>query len=130
MVVSLNDGLDRQIRPGSTQSIRSEFTPIQKGRVTRVEAGTSSAWVICPDINEGAELGPFPCMRPLAKSTLDITTGTVDSSTVVTNAVLNNSSPATGDSSLFELPVVGTNVVIVFSNNSLDEGIVIGRLPW
>jgi hypothetical protein len=71
----------------------------------------------------------FPVTTPV-KQTLTTTSGTVSGSSVVTSVSL--SATTTDISGVYSqtltLPAVGTRVLVVLLNDSLDEGVIVGSL--
>lgn len=136
MAVAINDGFDNIQRPNSTQSVEAEFSHIQFGVVTRIATGSNAAFVKLPLLNENAEVGPYPCLQPFTydvstpvKQTLNVTTGTVDSTTVVTAVSLSNTTTnIDGVYGSLNLPAVNDRVLVVLVNGSLDDGVIVGKL--
>ena len=96
-----------------------------------------TGFVKVPALNNEAQLGPykfmahftFPVTTPI-QQTLTTTTGTVNSTSVVTGVSL--SATTTSISGVYNaslsLPDVGTRVLVVLLNGSLDEGVIVGSI--
>jgi hypothetical protein len=136
MAVAINDGFDNIQRPDSTQGVDVQFSHVQFGVVTRIATGSNAAFVKLPLLNENAEVGPFPCLQPFTnavstpvRQTLDVTTGTVDSTTVVTAVSLSSTTTSiNGVYGTLNLPAVNDRVLVVLVNGSLDDGVIVGKL--
>lgn len=136
MAVAINDGFDNLKRPASTQRVEVEFSHVQLGVVTRLAAGSNAAFVKLPLLNENAELGPYPCLQPFTnqvttpvRQTLNVTTGTVDSTSVVTGVSLSSTTTSiSGVYGSLNLPAVNDRVLVVLANGSLDDGVIVGKL--
>lgn len=137
MVVSLNDGFQNFQRSGSLQTVNEQFSSIHVGIVTAVGASTNTVFVRIPGLNENAALGPFKCMQPFTnvvetavRQTVTTTSGSdPDGGTFLTSASLSaTTTDLEGVYGSLNLPDVNDRVVVLIVNNSLDEGVVIGKL--
>ena len=107
------------------------------GILTAKNNSDKTGFVKVPALNNEAQLGPykfmahftFPVTTPI-QQTLTTTTGTVDSTSVVTGVSL--SATTTSISGVYNtslnLPNVGTRVLVVLLNGSLDEGVIVGSI--
>lgn len=122
--------------PESLANSNAEIAPIHIGIVTNVDAGTNSVFVRIPNLNQKSEFGPYPCLQPFTnqvetpvRQTLNVGTGTVDSTTVVTSVSLSSTTTnIAGVYGSLNLPGVGDRVLVVFVNFSIDDGVVVGKL--
>jgi hypothetical protein len=135
--MSISDGFDYTLRRSESLARNiDEISALHIGVVTAVSSSNGTVFVRMPAINETAALGPYRCMQPFnnavttpVKQTLSVTTGTVDGTSVVTDVSLSASTTSlSGVYGALVLPVVGDRVVVLLVNNSLDEGVVIGKL--
>lgn len=132
MVVARNDGFDNLQRTQSTQGVDAQFSHVQIGFVTRVDAGTGTAFVKMPFVNENAELGPYKCLQPFTnavttpvKQTLSVTTA----DGYVTSVSLSNTTTSiSGVYGALNLPTTNDKVLVVLMNGSLDDGVIVGKL--
>ena len=131
------DSMDGMDRAESAAQTSADFSSIHVGVLTAYGATGVTGFVKIPALNNEAQLGPytfmahftFPVTTPV-KQTLTTTTGTVSSTTVVTSAVLSATTTNISGvySSTLTLPAVGTRVLVVLLNGSLDEGVIVGSL--
>lgn len=135
--MSFDDGFDFLLRrEDSLASNRGSVSSLHVGIVTAVNSGTKTAFVRIPALNESAALGPYICIQPFTtqvetpvKQTLNVTTGTADGVSVVTGVSLSSTTTdIQGVYGVRNLPSVGDRVVVLLINDSLDEGVVIGKL--
>lgn len=129
--------MDNMDRADSAAPKFSNFSSIHVGILTAKNSGNRTGFVRIPALNDEAQLGPFvfmahfsfPVTTPV-KQTLTTTTGTVSGTSVVTSASL--SSTTTSISGVYSsnptLPDIGTRVLVVLLNGSLDEGVIVGSL--
>lgn len=136
-VVNPYDGFEVFQRNGSLQGNSSQMSSIHMGIVTRVVSATNNAFVRIPAINDGAELGPYQCLQPFTnevetpvKQTLTVTTGTADPGvSVVTGVSLSaTTTNLEGQYGSLNLPSVGNRVLVILINDSLDQGVIVGKL--
>jgi hypothetical protein len=135
-VVNMNDGMGIFQRADSLQRNDSRGSSIHIGIVTAVSSSTNTAFVRIPAINDGAELGPYKCLELFTRSvetpvkqTLSVTTGTADGVTVVTSVALSSTTTdIQGVYGNLNLPSVGQRVLVVLINDSLDQGVLVGKL--
>lgn len=137
MVVNINDGLARFQRVGSTQSGGSELPHIHLGIVTKVLASSRSAYVRIQGINPTAELGPYKVMQHFQNPVTTNVKQTIvtssasdpDGGSFLTSADLSASTtPLSGSYGTLSLPTIGSRVLVVLLNGSLDEGAILGYL--
>lgn len=134
----MEDGFDYTIRrPDSLALNQDSVSSLHIGIVTAVSAGTETVFVRIPAINESAALGPYRCMQAFdravttaVKQTINTTSASdPDGGTFLTGASLSSTTTnLTGVFGSLILPVVGDRVVVLLVNDSLDEGVVIGKL--
>lgn len=131
------DGLDGMQRADSSQMTNASFSSIHIGVVTATDEGTKTGFVLIPALNQSAQLGPFKFMEPFTlpvqtpvKQTLTTTSAVVSGTTVLTGASLSNTTTNLSGaySASLTLPAVGTRVLVVFLNDSLDEGVIVGKI--
>lgn len=136
MVVKNDDGFDRVQRPGSLQGVREGFSNIHIGVITATNGANKTAYVKIPAINDSAELGPYSVMQAFTvpatvstKQTLSTSSAVVDGTSVLTSASLGGSTANNVNySSSLNMPSIGTRVLVVLINESLDEGVIVGKL--
>lgn len=136
MVINLNDGMGVFQRPDSLQRNEPRSSSIHIGIVTAVSAATNTAFVRIPSINDGAELGPYKCLELFTrivqtpvKQTLTTTSATVSGTSVLTSATLSSTTTnLQGVYGNLNLPDVGQRVLVVLINDSLDQGVLVGKL--
>lgn len=134
----MEDGFDFLLSRQESLSLNREtISSLHIGVVTAVASATRNAFVRIPSLNNNAELGPYRCMQPFTnavtspvKQTLNVSTGTADPGvSVVTGVSLSATTTSiSGVYGSLNLPVVGDRVVVLLVNDSLDEGVVIGKL--
>lgn len=131
------DGLDGMQRADSSQMTDASFSSIHIGVVTATSDATKTGFVRIPALNQSAQLGPFKFLEPFSfpvttpvKQTLTTTSAVVSGTTVLTGASLSNTTTALSGaySGSLTLPAVGTRVLVVFLNDSLDEGVIVGKI--
>jgi hypothetical protein len=131
------DGLEGMQRADSSQMTNASFSSIHIGVLTAKSDATKTGFVRIPALNQSAQLGPFKFMEsfsfPVAtpvKQTLNTTSAVVSGTSVLTGASL--SSTTTNLSGVYSgaltLPDIGTRVLVVFLNDSLDEGVIVGKI--
>ena len=136
-VVNMNDGMGVFRRADSLQTNDATPSSIHIGIVTAVSSATNTAFVRIPALNENAELGPYKCLELFTravqtpvKQTLNVTTGTADPGVSVVTSV-SLSSTTTNLNGVYgdlNLPAVGQRVLVVLINDSLDQGVLVGKL--
>jgi hypothetical protein len=131
------DSMDGMDRADSAAQTNASFSSIHVGILTAKNNSDKTGFVKVPALNNEAQLGPykfmahftFPVTTPI-QQTLTTTTGTVDSTSVVTGVSL--SATTTSISGVYNtslnLPNVGTRVLVVLLNGSLDEGVIVGSI--
>lgn len=134
----MEDGFDYTLRrPESLALNRDTVSSLQIGIVTAVSSASKTVFVRIPAINESAALGPYRCVQPFdrvvetpVKQTVTTTSASdPDGGTFLTSATLSSTTTnLTGVFGNLILPVVGDRVVVLLVNDSLDEGVVIGKL--
>lgn len=131
------DSLDAMQNPESTATTSGSFSSIHIGVVTAVGAGTNTGFVRIPALNNEAQLGPFKFVQPFTnsittpvKQTLSVSTGTADPGvSVVTGVSLSATTTNIGATiGALNLPSVGERVLVVFLDDSLDQGIIVGKI--
>lgn len=136
MVVKNDDGFDRVQRPGSTQPVREGFSNIHIGVITATNGANQTAYVKIPAINDSAELGPYSVLQSFAipatvttKQTLTTTSAVVSGTSVLTSASLGGSDVTyVSYQNAVVMPTIGTRVLVVLINESLDEGVIVGKI--
>ena len=142
MVVKNDDGFDRVQRPGSLQGVREGFSSIHIGVVTATNGTNRTAYVSIPALNDSAELGPYSVMQAFtvpatvsSKQTLSSSSGSasapdlVSTISVITSVSLGGSTANDVNySSSLNMPSIGNRVLVVLINESLDEGVIVGKL--
>ena len=131
------DSMDGMDRADSAAQTNASFSSIHVGVLTAKNDADRTGFVKIPALNNEAQLGPykfmahftFPVTTPV-KQTLTTTTGTVSSTTVVTGVSLSATTTSISGaySSTLTLPNVGTRVLVVLLNGSLDEGVIVGSI--
>lgn len=134
----MDDGFDYTLRRSESLARNvDEVSVLHIGIVTAVSTATKSVFVRIPAVNETAALGPYRCVQPFdrvvttaVKQTVDTTSASdPDGGTFLTSATLSSATTdITGVFGALILPVVGDRVVVLLINNSLDEGVAIGKL--
>ena len=131
------DSMDGMDRADSAAQTNASFSSIHVGILTAKNNSDKTGFVKVPALNNEAQLGPykfmshftFPVTTPI-QQTLTTTTGTVNSTSVVTGVSL--SATTTSISGVYNtslsLPDVGTRVLVVLLNGSLDEGVIVGSI--
>lgn len=131
------DSMDGMDRADSAAQTNASFSSIHVGVLTAKNDADRTGFVKIPALNNEAQLGPykfmahfiFPVTTPI-QQTLTTTTGTVNSTSVVTGVSL--SATTTSISGVYNtslsLPDVGTRVLVVLLNGSLDEGVIVGSI--
>jgi len=131
------DSMDGMDRADSAAQTNASFSSIHVGVLTAKNNSDKTGFVKVPALNNEAQLGPykfmahftFPVTTPI-QQTLTTTTGTVNSTSVVTGVSL--SATTTSISGVYNtslsLPDVGTRVLVVLLNGSLDEGVIVGSI--
>lgn len=131
------DGMDQMSRVDSAQTSNATFSSIHIGILTAKSDATRTGFVQIPSLNQSAQLGPYKFMAPFTfpvssdvKQTIATTSATVSGTNVVTSVTV----PATTTnisgtySASLTLPAVGSRVLVVLMNDSLDEGVIVGSL--
>ena len=131
------DSMDGMDRADSAAQTNASFSSIHVGVLTAKNDADRTGFVKIPALNNEAQLGPykfmahftFPVTTPV-KQTLTTTTGIVSSTTVVTGVSLSATTTSISGaySSTLTLPNVGTRVLVVLLNGSLDEGVIVGSI--
>ena len=131
------DSMDGMDRADSAAQTNASFSSIHVGILTAKNNSDKTGFVKVPALNNEAQLGPykfmahftFPVTTPI-QQTLTTTTGTVDSTSVVTGVSL--SATTTSISGVYNTSLnlhnVGTRVLVVLLNGSLDEGVIVGSI--
>lgn len=131
------DALDGMQNPESSAISGGSFSSIHIGVVTAVGSATNTGFVRIPALNADAQLGPFKFVQPFTnsvttpvKQTLNVSTGTADPGvTVVTGVSLSSTTTSiSGTYGALNLPDVGDRVLVVFLDESLDQGIIVGKI--
>jgi hypothetical protein len=131
------DSMDGMDRVDSTAPANASFSSIHIGVLTAKSDATRTGFVKIAALNSDAQLGPykfmasftFPVATPV-KQTITTTSGTVSGSSVITGVALSNTTTDISGvySQTLTLPAVGTRVLVVLLNDSLDEGVIVGSL--
>ena len=134
----MEDGFDYTLRRPESLALNADpVSSLHIGIVTSVASATKTVFVRIPALNESAALGPYRCMQPFdrvvetpVKQTVTTTSAAdPDGGTFLTSAALSSSTTdIAGVFGALILPVVGDRVVVLLVNDSLDEGVVIGKL--
>lgn len=134
----MEDGFDILLsRQDSLALNRDTISSLHIGVVTAVASATGNVFVRIPSLNNNAELGPYRCMQAFdrvvttpVKQTITTTSASdPDGGTFLTGASLSSTTTnLTGVFGSLILPAVGDRVVVILINDSLDEGVVIGKL--
>ena len=127
------DGMDRGDSAASTQA---EFSSIHIGVLTAKNDSTRTGFVRITALNTDAQLGPYRFMAHFTfpvttatQQTIATTNATVSGTSVVTGVTLSGASSLPGVySGTLTLPAVGSRVLVVLLNDSLDEGVIVGAL--
>jgi len=131
------DGFDFSLsRPSSLARNQESVSSLHIGIVTAVQAATNTLFVRIPAINESAALGPYRCMQGFDRVTNTAVKQTVSTTSTTVNgvSVLNSATMGTATTNVAAtfgsliLPAVNDRVVVLLVNDSLDEGVVIGKL--
>jgi len=130
------DSMDQMDRADSAASTQANFSSIHIGVLTAKNDSTRTGFVRIAALNTDAQLGPYKFMAhftfPVTTSTqqtIGTTTATVSGTSVVTGVTLSGASSLSGVySGTLTLPAVGSRVLVVLLNNSLDEGVIVGAL--
>jgi|688.fasta_scaffold83726_4 hypothetical protein len=131
------DSLDGMQNPDSTAITGGSFSSIHIGVVTGVAPATQTGFVRIPALNADAQLGPFKFVQPFTntvttpvKQTLSVSTGVADPGvTVVTGVSLSaTTTDINATIGALNLPSVGERVLVVFLDDSLDQGIIVGKI--
>lgn len=137
MVATLGgDGLDGMVRAESSQTQSSSFSSIHIGQVTAVSNSTLTGFVRIPALNDEAQLGPYKFLQPFTNAvqssvqqTLSTTSATVSGTSVITGVSLSATTTSIpGVYGNLNLPVVGDRVLVVFMGDTLDQGVIVGKL--
>jgi hypothetical protein len=131
------DSIDGMDRVDSAAGVNASFSSIHLGVLTAKNDSTRTGFVKIAALNSDAQLGPykfmasftFPVTSPV-KQTITTTSGTVSGSSVITGVALSNTTTDISGvySQTLTLPAVGTRVLVVLLNDSLDEGVIVGSL--
>ena len=134
----MDDGFDVRLSRADSLATNNEgSSSLHIGIVTAVAAATQTVFVRIPAINVEAAVGPYKCIQPFknqvatpVKQTVTTTSAAdPDGGTFLTSASLSSSTTdIQGVYGSLILPVVGDRVVVLLINDSLDEGVVIGKL--
>lgn len=127
------DGMDRGDSAASTQA---EFSSIHIGVLTAKNDSTRTGFVRITALNTDAQLGPYRFMAHFTfpvttatQQTIATTNATVSGTSVVTGVTLSGASSLPGVyNGTLTLPAVGSRVLVVLLNDSLDEGVIVGAL--
>jgi len=130
------DSMDQMDRADSAASTQANFSSIHIGVLTAKNDSTRTGFVRIAALNTDAQLRPYKFMAhftfPVTTSTqqtIGTTTATVSGTSVVTGVTLSGASSLSGVySGTLTLPAVGSRVLVVLLNNSLDEGVIVGAL--
>jgi hypothetical protein len=131
------DSMDGMDRVDSTAPANASFSSIHIGVLTAKSDATRTGFVKIAALNSDAQLGPYKFMAPFTfpvtspvKQTITTTSGTVSGSSVITGVALSNTTTDISGvySQTLTLPAVGTRVLVVLLNDSLDEGVIVGSL--
>ena len=132
------DSMDGMDRADSAAQTNASFSSIHVGILTAKNNSDKTGFVKVPALNNEAQLGPykfmahftFPVTTPI-KQTLNVSTGTADPGVSVVTGV-SLSATTTSISGVYNtslnLPDVGTRVLVVLLNGSLDEGVIVGSI--
>ena len=132
------DSMDGMDRADSAAQSNASFSSIHVGVLTAKNNANRTGFVKVPALNNEAQLGPykfmahftFPVTTPV-KQTLDVSTGTADPGvSVVTDVSLSETTTSISGvyNATLTLPSVGTRVLVVLLNGSLDEGVIVGSI--
>jgi len=131
------DSIDQMSRPDSAASVNAEFSSVHLGVLTAKNDATRTGFVKIAALNNDAQLGPYKFMAPFTfpvttpvKQTLTTTSATVSGTSVITSVSLSATTTSLSGaySATLTLPAVGTRVLVVLLNGSLDEGVIVGSL--
>ena len=131
------DSIDGMDRDDSTAGVNASFSSIHLGVLTAKDDSTRTGFVKIAALNSDAQLGPYKFMAPFTfpvttpvKQTITTTSGTVSGSSVITGVALSNTTTDISGvySQTLTLPAIGTRVLVVLLNDSLDEGVIVGSL--
>jgi hypothetical protein len=130
------DGFQHFQRVDSAQVEAAPISYIHIGIVTAVDSGTGTGFVRIPALNEDAQLGPYKFLQPFTnqittpvKQTLSTTSATVSGTSVLTSVSLSATTTSiSGVIGSLNLPAVGQRVLVVMLNDSLDQGVIVGKL--
>jgi hypothetical protein len=131
------DSLDAMQNPDSTAITSGSFSSIHIGVVTAVAPATQTGFVRIPALNADAQLGPFKFVQPFTntvttpvKQTLSVSTGVADPGVTVVTGVSLSATTTNISATLgaLNLPSVGERVLVVFLDDSLDQGIIVGKI--
>lgn len=130
------DSIDGMDRVDSTAGISASFSSIHLGVLTAKNDSTRTGFVKISALNSDAQLGPYKFMAHFTfpvttatQQTIGTTTATVSGTSVVTGVTLSGESSLAGVySGTLTLPAVGSRVLVVLLNDSLDEGVIVGSL--
>jgi hypothetical protein len=132
------DSIDGMDRADSAAGVNASFSSIHLGVLTAKNDSTRTGFVKIAALNSDAQLGPykfmasftFPVATPV-KQTLTVSNGTADPGVSVVTGV-SLSATTTDISGVYSqtltLPAIGTRVLVVLLNDSLDEGVIVGSL--
>ena len=130
------DSMDQMDRADSAASTQANFSSIHIGVLTAKNDSDRTGFVRITALNTDAQLGPYKFMAHFTfpvttatQQTIGTTNATVSGTSVVTGVTLSGASSLSGVySGTLTLPAVGTRVLVVLLNNSLDEGVIVGAL--
>jgi len=130
------DSMDQMDRADSAASTQANFSSIHIGVLTAKNDSDRTGFVRITALNTDAQLGPYKFMAHFTfpvttatQQTIGTTTATVSGTSVVTGVTLSGASSLSGVySGTLTLPAVGSRVLVVLLNNSLDEGVIVGAL--
>ena len=130
------DSMDQMDRADSAASTQANFSSIHIGVLTAKNDSDRTGFVRITALNTDAQLGPYKFMAHFTfpvttatQQTIGTTNATVSGTSVVTGVTLSGASSLSGVySGTLTLPAVGSRVLVVLLNNSLDEGVIVGAL--
>ena len=128
--------MDQMDRADSAASTQANFSSIHIGVLTAKNDSDRTGFVRITALNTDAQLGPYKFMAHFTfpvttatQQTIGTTNATVSGTSVVTGVTLSGASSLSGVySGTLTLPAVGSRVLVVLLNNSLDEGVIVGAL--
>ena len=136
MTVIGGDSMDQMDRADSAASTQANFSSIHIGVLTAKNDSDRTGFVRITALNTDAQLGPYKFMAHFTfpvttatQQTIGTTNATVSGTSVVTGVTLSGASSLSGVySGTLTLPAVGSRVLVVLLNGSLDEGVIVGSI--